>query len=293
MSDGSFPRSVLLLAGLLVVRCTCGSAQDETAQPPSAPKAAVARLVLSPSVFGGSPLYRSWPLVLDVTLWRESPEEGETAPPALTLKAKQGAWCEALLVTLKDAGGAAVKWPLHLVKQDAAELSLGSDDSATAEWWLAPEETQTLAEGDYTVTVAFDPQKVDGLPTDAAAPRSDVWPVRVAKEPAPLTAQLTTEKLFRQAWFCLARGDLGNAAAMIDKLMAADPASIHGRQVKAMLLARQGKPLEALFQIDEAMDLYGRKYPHACPPDALLALHKQLLKLIPEPATKSVEKPQQ
>ncbi len=283
MSDGSFPRSVLLLAGLLVVRCTCGSAADETAQPPSAPKAAGARLVLSPSALGGSPLYQSWPLMLHVTLWREPPQEDAPTPQPITIKAKQGAWCEALVVTIRDAAKAEVKWPLHLVKRDEPQLALGADGGATVEWWLAPEETKALPEGDYTITVAFDPQKVDGLPTDADAPRGDTYRLHVSKEPAPLDADTTANKLCQQAWFCMVRDDKAGANEALAKLMAADPQSIEGRRLKALLLAREGKVPEGLALLDEAIQLYVTKHPKASPPFGLLALRRQLRALMPKP----------
>jgi len=60
-------------------------------------------MVLSPGALGGSQLYQSWPLILTVAVWREAPAEEGAAPPPITIKAEQGAWCEALVVTVKDA----------------------------------------------------------------------------------------------------------------------------------------------------------------------------------------------
>jgi len=289
MSGLSLSRGAALPVVLLVLLCTCAAAQDKGGQPAVAANGAGARLVLSASTFGGSPQYQSWPLVLELTLWREPPTEGATAPPPLTIKAKQGAWCEALVVTVKDGTGAAVQWSLHLVKQDDAGLTLAADGGATVEWWLSPEETQALPEGDYRISVAFDPERVDGLPTGDDAPRGDDCRLQVAKEPAPLDADTTAGKLYQQAWFCIVRDDKAGADGNVAKLMAADPESIGGRRLKAALLVRDGKASEALTLLDEALDIYDRKYPKACPPAGLLAARAQIAGTL-KPATVKPDK---
>ncbi len=270
-------------AGLLVLAAGGGSGQAPTSPMVDTPKQSpAAALVLSPGALGGGQLYQSWPLIFSVSVWPEVPA-GAAAP--FSLKAKQGAWCEALVVTVKDTAGALAKWPLHLVKQDAAELALEAGGGATVEWWLAPEETKALAAGEYTITVAFDPQKVDGLPTDVSAVKADSFHIQVAREPAPLDPELQQEKPYQLARLCILRGDTAGASDLAAKILAFDPKSIGGRRLKAASLVRQGKASEALLQLDEALDIYTRKFPKACPPGGLLGERDQILSTLKPPAT--------
>lgn len=279
-------KPIWLAGSLLLMAAGCGRAQTPGAPPMETQKKVhAAALVLSPGVLGGSPVYQSWPLIFSVRVWQKLPADASAAPQPLTLKAKQGAWCEALVVTVKDATGAKARWPLHLVKQDAVELPLDAGGGATAEWWLAPEDTQALAAGEYVVTVAFDPQKLDGLPTDASAVKADAFHIQVTKEPAALDPELQQEKPYRLAQLCILRGDTAGASDLAAKLLALDAESIGGRRLKAALLIREGKASEALLQLDEALDIYARKFPDACPPGGLMGERDQILRTLKPPAT--------
>ena len=279
LSSYRLPSRLLAVVAVGLV-CAAVFAQ-ETAQPAAAP--AAGGLVLSPAVFGGTTCYQGWPLVLELTLWRESPRVAQV-PPAepLKLSAKEGTWCEALVVTVKNEDGAAVPWPLHLVAREGPQLTLGEGETERVEWWLAPEETQALPEGRCTLSVSFDPKRVEGLPTGAAAPQADPCHVRVTKEPAVLDAALTASNLYRQAWYFIVRGDKAGAEGALAKLLAADPASIGARRLKAMLAAREGRVEEGLTLIDEALGIYMAKHPNACPPAGLLSLRGQLESQLPQ-----------
>lgn len=279
-------KTMAVAAGLLVFAAGWSAEQTPGGQPTGAPVAPPAPpLVLSPGAHGGAQLYQSWPLMLSVALWREAPADAKVPLPPLTLKAKQGAWCEALVVTIKDAGGTEVKWPLHLVKRDDAQLTLDAVGGAKAEWWLAGEETKGLAEGDYSVTVAFDPQKVDGLPTEAGAVQVDSFTLQVAKEPAPLSPELQQDKLYETGRLSLTRGDLAAAADLAAKLLALDPESIPGLRIQAAALARQGKREDALAALEKALGIYDRKNPKGEPPVALLAERDEILQAMGPPPT--------
>lgn len=259
------------LALAIVSLGAAGLAQDQAqSTPPPA-----GGLVLSPSAFGGESCYQGWPLVLELTLWRELPADANgPALEPLNIIAQQGTWRDALVVTVKNDEGGAVQWPLRLVAREGGQLTLANAPE-TVEWWLSPEETKALAEGHYTITVAFDPQKVGGLPT-APAPRSDACQLHLAKEPAQLDADLAAAKLYRQAWYCIVKGDTAGADGAIGQLLAADPKSIGARRLKAMLAAREGRVEEGLALVNEAIAIYLTKHPHACPPIGLLDLQERL-----------------
>ncbi|MEI6499554.1 MAG: hypothetical protein WCP21_00850 [Armatimonadota bacterium] len=273
---------VLLLSLAAALSCMGGFAQDQGQQPAAVPPAPIAQLVLSASVSGAATHYQGWPLVLELTLWREMPPEDTKTPPGpLAISAKQGSWSEALVVRVTDGKGSTVQWLLHLVKQEETQLSLPVGESSTVQWWLAPEDTKPLTEGDYTIGVAFDPQRVDGLPTGADAPRADTCVLHIAKEPAQLDAEAAANKLCQHAWYCVARDDRAGADADLTSLLAADPQSIAARRVKAFLLARDGKVQEGLALVDEAMRIYAAKHPKSCPPFPLIVLSDQLRSMLP------------
>ncbi len=229
------------------------------AQPPAP------RLLVSPGSPGGAQLHRSWPLLLEATLWLE-PGAGEPAP--LRLTARQGAWRDALTVTVRHDQGAPAAWPLHPVPRAGAELLLEPDRAVTVAWWLTAEETAALAPGDYEVTVTLDPQRIDGLPAPA---HSEVWRLQVVAEPTPLSADLQQEKLYLLGRLALLQGEVGPVAGLVDQLLRLDPQSVGARRLQAAVLVRAGQPAEALRLLDEALALYFRRFPNACPPAALLA----------------------
>lgn len=262
-------------------------AQKDQKAPTQATHSADSGLVLSPGSFGGSRLYQSWPLILNATAWRKHPAKPEGVAPPTAIKAKSGAWSEALVVTVKNAGGEVVRWPLHLVRRDAGELTLDVDASATVEWWLAPEETQSLAEGDYAITVAFDTGRVEGLPTVADAIQSDGYHLQVVKEPVTLDPEQQQNKLFLTAWLSMMQDDMKGVEEKAGKMLALDPQSIGGRRLKAMLLTREGKNAEAVTMLDDALEIYSRKYPDADPPGGLMEERHKIMKSIKLTTVKS------
>jgi hypothetical protein len=225
-------------------------------------------LMLSPSVQSGAQLYAGWPLVLELALWRQLPEDSQApTPQPITVKAKSGSWSEALEVTVKDPSGNVIKWPLHSVKQDGVDLTLGIDDAAGAAWWLPPEETKGLAEGNYAISVCFDPK----LLTGSLNQKADNYYLNVKKEPVPLDKETQKDKELALASFDIIKGDLSEARAIVSKVLSMDPESIGGHRLNARLLNASGKPEEALSELETALDIYDKKYPDACPPFGLLA----------------------
>jgi hypothetical protein len=225
-------------------------------------------LMLSPSIRDGAQLYTGWPLILNLSIWRRLPVESKSpTPEPVIIKAKSGTWCEALVITIKDSSGALVKLPLHLVKQNGAELTLGNDDIAEVEWWLSPEETQGLAEGAYTISIRFDPK----LLSDNVSQNADNYYLSVVKEPIPLDKETQENKDLALASFHILRGDLSAAAVIVRKVLASNPESIGGYRLNAVLLNASGKLEEALSSLNTAWDIYDKKYPDACPPQGLLA----------------------
>ena len=296
------PWQAVLLTGVLALSGHCGSAQGQGATPATATKSTSAAqptavasspLEITPSVHAGQCVYQSWPLLLEASLWRDvPPKRPKAATPALGIETKQGAWREALVVTVRGASGAAAKWPLHLVANPASKLRLSPGGELSASWWMSAEETKTLPTGDYVISVAFDAQKVAGLPSDPAATQIDTCQVTVAKEPSPLTPALQQTKLYEGGCVSFARGDMAGAADAATKLLALDPNSIAARRVQAKVLLSQKKLQEALATENEALGIFVEEHPKSGPPIGLLAerdeiisaLHPSKPKPKPEPS---------
>jgi hypothetical protein len=256
-------------------------------EPPSEiqPKEEPGQLVISSSADTGAQLYTSWPLIISAAVWRKIPvpDDQGTLPEVspITLKAKSGSWREALVLEVKNAAGESVTWPFHPVNQPDQSLVLGVDDSANAHWWLDPSETQALPEGAYSVTVSFKPDGMDGLPAYIVLDR---FYLTIVKEPNPLDPALESAKQYQMADFFLFKGDAKAAGERVDKLLAAEPENLGGLSLKSKLLAGEGKNLEAVYVLGDALSIYYRKYPNADPPLGLLHQRSEVLKdLAPEP----------
>jgi len=249
------------------------------------PKEEPGQLVISSSADTGADLYASWPLIISANLWRKIPvpdDQGQTPGVSpVTLKAKSGSWREALVLEVKNASGDIVAWPFHLVSWPDESLSLGVEDSANAYWWLDPSETLALPEGTYTIAVSFKPEMMEGLPAYIALDR---FYLTIKKEPSPLDPALSSAKQYQMADFFLFKGDAKTAGERVDKLLAAEPENLGGLSLKSKLLASEGKNLEAVYVLGDALSLYYRKYPNADPPLGLLHQRSEVLKnLAPEP----------
>ncbi len=249
------------------------------------PKEEPGQLVISSSADTGADLYASWPLIISANLWRKIPvpdDQGQTPGVSpVTLKAKSGSWREALVLEVRNAAGDIVAWPFHPVNQPDESLSLGVEDSANAYWWLDPSETQALPEGKYAVHVSFKPDMMDGLPAYIALDR---FYLTIEKEPKPLDPALESAKQYQMADFFLFKGDAKAAGERVDKLLAADPENIGGLSLKSKLLASEGKNLEAINVLGDALTIHYRKYPNADPPLGLLHQRSEVLKaLAPKP----------
>jgi len=85
------------------------------------------------------------------------------------------------------------------VKRTEKTLSpLGIDDTASAEWWMDPSETQSLPPSFYTLTGSFNTNAVSGLPIHII---SDRFQLKIGQEPRPLDQNVTVVKQLQMAKF--------------------------------------------------------------------------------------------
>ena len=161
------------------------------------------------------------------------------------------------------------------MQQPETSVTLGVDETATAQWWMEPAETQTLPVGIYTLTVSFRPDAVEGLPRSLG---SDRFHLKIEKEPAPLDQATATAKQLLMAEFSLFKGDVKTAGGFVEQLLAREPENIGVLRLQAKLLMGEGKKLEAANALEEALHIYYRKYPKADPPLGLLHERSEAMK---------------
>src|SRR5262249_27110736 len=102
--------------------------------------------------------------------------------------------------------------------------------------------------------------------------------VQVAPEPATLSPRQEEEKHLLLAHLAGLRGEVKEALAQVEALLARQPNSAAGLELKADLRAADGQTAEALKLYDQALGAWLKQNPKAKePPVALLRKHREVL----------------
>jgi hypothetical protein len=232
---------------------------------------------LSANGTGGIRLFQGWPLVLEGRLLhRQAFVRGQKIQP-LVISAAEGAWPAA--ATVVTARGEKSTWPFHLATTGAeAVLSLDNKTAGFLGWWLAPEETQKLPAGDYELAVVLDTTSSTRAGAWKGKVQTDPVRVQVAPEPATLSPRQEEDKHLLLAHLAGLRGDTKAALAEVAALLARQPNSPAGLELKADLRAADGQTAEALKLYDQALAAWLKQNPKAKePPSALLRKHRAVL----------------
>jgi hypothetical protein len=234
-------------------------------------------LTLSANGTGSVRLFQGWPLVLEGRLLHpQAFARGRKVQPLL-ISAAEGAWPGAAAVV--TARGEKSTLPFHLATT-AAEPVLSLDDRTAGflGWWLAPEETQKLPAGDYELAVVLDTTTSTRAGAWKGKVRTEAIRVQVAPEPAALGPRQEEEKSLLLAHLAGMRGDTKGALAEVEALLARQPNSSAGLELKADLRAADGETAEALGLYDRALAAWLKQNPRAKePPSALLRKHRAVL----------------
>jgi Tfp pilus assembly protein PilF len=94
--------------------------------------------------------------------------------------------------------------------------------------------------------------------------------LKIEQEPTPFDQDAVAAKQLQLAEFSLYRGDTTIAQGFADQLLAREPENIGGLRLQAKLLMREGKTLDAVNALEEALQVYAKKFPNADPPLGLL-----------------------
>ena len=235
--------------------------------------------VFSLSADGGASidLYQGWPLLVQAQLLH--PRAFDPAPDVtpLRLAAPDGPWTNAVRLEVRSGRGEAAPWPFHLGTEPKQPLALDARTAGEVVWWLTPEETARLPEGDYQATGVLDATGGNAPDSWKGAVRSNTVAIHVRKEPAPPSASQEEDKYLRLADLDMFRGEARQALARLDELLAKQPASIGGLALKADVLAASDRVPEALALYQKAIAAFYKQYPHSPEgPQALLQKYHDL-----------------
>lgn len=190
------------------------------------------------------------------------------APPAM-------AWYDAIRFQVSSSTGEETSWNLKLAfVPEAPDLTLERNRYAVLEWSLSAETTKNFREGTYRLTATFD---IKGGAGWNGSLRCVPVVIRVIPEPSPLSPEREVERARLRMQAALLEGRFEDAAAHIDALLEAQPASIYGLQAKARLLERRGQAPLALVPALQALAEFWKQNPNPPePPAALLELVSRL-----------------
>jgi hypothetical protein len=255
---------------------TSSSAWSSGASPSTAHANAVAgapapKITLTVNGSREAGVTRGWPAVVSVALFHPAELSRSSATDAIAVKGRSGDWPSSVRVSVRDARGAGVEWPLQPAGSAPADVTIARSSPATADWVLSPEQTAALPEGQYELVAELDAP--DGVRAGPSVPVN----VTVRQPPPTLDARQQAELHLTTAEYHFARGDATAAGAALDQLLAQQPTHVTALARKAELLATQDRFDEALEFCAKAIDAHLARATGDEPPHGLLALQRDLL----------------
>ncbi len=135
-----------------------------------------------------------------------------------------------------------------------------------------------LPAGDYELVAVLDATPSTRAGAWKGTVPTDPVRIQVVPEPATLSARQEEEKHLLLAHLAGLRGEMKEAVAQVEALLARQPNSPAGLELKADLRAADGKTAEALKLYDQALGAWLKQNPKAKePPVALLRKHREVL----------------
>lgn len=205
-------------------------------------------LKMGVSVNGGvrTALAPGWPLTVNATL---------VAPdgPA-TLEVPDEHWSAGLHLTVTDPLGEVVELPLVGRAEGEDTVELKEMESASMAWWLAPEQTEALTPGVYSVRIEF-----DGRVWAAAS-----FEIGLTDGGSEEDREVTRLLLLSQwaEW----EGRFDDALAHAEAILAKQAGSMAARLRMADVLASAGRYREALNALQQAEEWFDSAHGEDAPP---------------------------
>ena len=211
-------------------------------------QAGTASLSLSVNGVTEGAVYRGWPLQLEA---RAFLDEGESA---------QVQWPSPLRLTVRDAKGAVVTWPLRMAADADSLVEVNAQRSPGALWILGADATAALNPGDYTIRADH-----------PAAGASRMVLITVTDEPAELAREQLSMKARLRARFEELTGTREAALQILNDRLMNTPDDMGVLVQKADLLADMEQYSEALSSARLAVRAFADQVKDAThPPFGLL-----------------------
>jgi hypothetical protein len=166
-----------------------------------------------------------------------------------------------------------VNWGFRLVGAPPKQsLQLTASDSAIAEWSLAPDATRAIPPGQYSVQAVLNVAGGQGWSGSVSSTK-----VSVQVSDAPATMSESQKYMKALLTVDSAGSNLDVAFTAADAFTKAFPHNIAGMTLKAGVLERQNKFLDARNLASAAIQAYyAKKPPPKEPPVPLLVLHDRV-----------------
>jgi hypothetical protein len=241
-------------------------------------------IILSGSANGSvePTIRRGWPLLLEISLLHPDAFDSNAVP--IVICASNGPWPGVLSATITDGAGQSQSWPWHRQTVTNESLRLTDETGGRVHWWLTPEETAGLPNGEFKLVVALKTTDVTKTNAWKGGVQSPPVILTVTNEPATLTQGDTEEKYRLLANYALLSGDRARAQVQVNALLAAYPTNIGGLTYDAYLKEAAGLFDDAFQSVQNALSQVALQSPDTPePPGELLGKQAELFAIVAPP----------
>ncbi|PYT71826.1 MAG: hypothetical protein DMG39_11900 [Acidobacteria bacterium] len=275
---------VLLLAALAVAAWLLrrsASAEHAGSAKARADKANAPEIWLSVNGSGDVEVAPGWPLIVQLVVLHPRAMQTNDKVPPINVAPRSGSWADAVGFTVRSEKSGPQSWALNLVAPAEPSLRLDALAAGEAYWWMSPEETQKLGEGDYELVATLE---VDASANEAGwkgSARSMPVTVHVRKASEPASAELVSQKYALLASYASLWNDQKQALAYVDEAMLRIPKDVRIWEIDGDLLAAANRNAEALFAYSRALKLFYEQNPKSAePPGLLLIKEREMVKRV-------------
>jgi len=219
-----------------------------------------------------SVLYLGQPGVFEVEIAHPDLWEDTLAP--IRIELENGApWTNALKCAVLDGMGNVVAWPLWMRPATNQTITLDQNRVGRLYFLISPQDTLTLAPGNYTVQFVLDTRTNAAPGAWAGIADSIRMDVSVQAEPANLTDVQRIRRAVLWAKYYALKEDYASAVNTLDQLLITQPRSIEVLRMKAAVLEAAGNASAALTLLDDTVGVFMQDNPQ--PLEAPLELLNQ------------------
>ncbi len=273
-----FPGAASVLVIAVVIGLLAGRSHKPY-QVPVKPAEEGLRPLVSMSLNGTryAEVFRGWPLIVEAGLFYPSDIPAEAEKKPIVIATKDGVWSNAVRIDVHKTPAQGQSWPLHLAPTPSPTLSLDPQAEGDLVWWISPDDSAQLSEGDYELVAVLDTTGSAASGAWKGTTRSVPVSVRLRNEPQPLSEEQESEKYHLLESYYFLRGDSKQATATMEELLQRQPDNLGALEFKGDALAEEGKTTEALAYYRRALSALLKKYPTTEPPRELLVKQHRLL----------------